>query len=64
MVNVVVWSRKIYNLSPLERSEKDRVLLHLQFNSQKISDFLRSRGAIREAEIPTILILAASTRRF
>jgi len=34
--------KKMYfvNFSPLERSEKDGGLLHLQCNSQKISDFL------------------------
>jgi len=38
------------SISPLEHSETDRVLLHLQCNSQKISDFLRSRGAIRAGQ--------------
>jgi hypothetical protein len=35
----VVLQRSL-SINPLERSEKDLVLLHLQCNSQKISDFL------------------------
>jgi len=38
-------------LSEAERSEKDLVLLHLQCNSQKISDFLRSRSETRVAQL-------------
>ena len=32
--------QKNLKFSPLERSEKDLVLLHLQCNSQEIFDFL------------------------
>ncbi|KKG12196.1 hypothetical protein EO92_05720 [Methanosarcina sp. 2.H.A.1B.4] len=36
-----------FELSPLERSEKDRILLRLHRNSQKIFDLLWSHSAIR-----------------
>jgi len=43
--------QRSFSMSLLKRSEKDLVLLHLQCNSQKISDFLWSRSETREPQL-------------